>query len=346
MRRILITGGTGFMGSNFIHYCLKHYPQDFLVVLDAAQPLAHDSYLLAIPKEQLVFIEGTIQDRGSILKILKKYNLHTIIHFAAETLTEESMVDSSRFLETNVLGTHSLLQAAVEFQEKTHTYVRFHHISTSEVYGPVPINREPFTEDAPHAPNTLYAASKSPIDGTVHAYGHTYGLPITISHGVDTFGTRQRPTKLIPKVIHHILKNQEIILYGDGYQTRSWLYAPDHCQAIDFILHQGRIGETYNIGSDTTLSNVELVRKVCQGVESFLASDPILVNKFTKAPFAQGNHSDQLIRFTHDTKGHDIRYAVNSHKIMIQLGFKPQHDFDRALMDTIAWYLNAGLTAE
>jgi dTDP-glucose 4,6-dehydratase len=346
MRRILITGGAGFMGSNFIHYWLQQYPQDFLVILDTTNSMAHDSYFLTMPKEQLVFIEGTIQDRTSVLKILKKYTLHTIIHFAAETSTEQAMADPAHFLETNVLGTHRLLQAAVDYQEQTHTYVRFHHVSTSSVYGPVLINGEPFIEGTPHAPNNLYAASKSASDGIVHAYGHNYGLPITISHGVDTFGAHQQPTKLIPKVIQHILKNQEIILYGDGYQTRSWLYAPEHCQAIDLILHQGKIGERYNIGSDIALTNVELVRKICQGVESLLTSDPILAHKFTKTPFAKGKPNDQLIRFTHDTKGHDIRYAVNSHKAMIELGFKPQHDLDRALTDTIAWYLNAWLTAE
>ena len=346
MRRILITGGTGFIGSNFIHYWLQQYPQDFLVVLDIAKPLPHDSYFLTIPKDRLVFIEGTIQDRASVLKILEQYTLHTILHFAAEATTEEAMANSAHFLETNVLGTHSLLQAAVDYQERTHTYVRFHQASTSAVYGPVPMNGEPFTEEAPHAPNNLYAASKSASDGIVHAYGRRYGLPITISHGVDTFGARQHPTKLIPKVIQHILKNQEILLYGDGYQTHSWIYAPDHCQAIDLILHQGKIGERYNIGSDTNLSNVDLVRKICQAVESLLTSDPILAHKFTKTPFATGNPNDQLIRFTHDTKGQDIRYAVNSHKAMMELGFKPQHDFDEALGDTIAWYLNVWLTAE
>ena len=241
------------------------------------------------------------------------------------------------------MGTHSLLQAAVDYQEKTHTYVRFHHVSTSDVYGSVPAEGSPFSEDAPHRPNTPYGASKTASDAIVHAYGHTYGLPITISHGVDTFGPRQHPSKLIPKVIEHILKNQEIVLYGNGYQTRSWIYVPDHCQAIDLILHQGKIGERYNIGSDMTLSNVELIRKICQGVENLLASDSVFAQKFT---LAQGNGNEQLIRFTHDTKGHDLCYAVNSHKIMIDLGFKPQHDFDQALMDTIAWYLNAWLIEE
>lgn len=334
------------MGSNFIHYWMKQYPEDFLVVLDAAIPTDTQNHLLGVPKEQLVFIEGNINGRENVLKILKKYKLHTIVHFAAETNIEKSVSDFPSFLQTNVLGTQSVLQAAVDYQEKTHTYVRFHHVSTSEVYGCLPADASPFLENAPNAPHTPYAASKAASDGIVHAYGHTYGLPITMSHAVDTFGPRQQINKLIPKVIQHILKNQEIVLYGDGYQTRSWIYAPDHCQAIDLILHQGRIGERYNIGSDMVLTNVELIRKICQGVESLLASDPVFTQKFSNAPFSKGAPNDQLIRFTHDTKGHEIRYIVSAHKMMAELGFKPQHDFDRALLDTIAWYLNEWLTKE
>lgn len=346
MRRILITGGAGFIGSNFIHYWLKQYPQDFLVVLDALTLTANKNHLTGIPKEQLVFIEGTINDRTNVLKILKKHNLHTIIHFAAETTIEESTKDSTTALETNVMGTHSLLQAAVDYQEKTHTYVRFHHVSTSDVYGSLPANGSAFSEDASNIPNTPYAASKAASDSLVHAYGHTYGLPTTISHSVDTFGPRQHPNKLIPKVIEHVLNNKEIILYGNGYQTRSWIYVSDHCQAIDLILHQGRIGERYNVGSDVILTNVELIRKICHSIEILLESDPVFAHKFLDTPFVKGNQNDQLIRFTHDTRGHDVHYAVNAHKIMMDLGFKPQHDFDRALMDTIYWYLNQRLTIE
>jgi dTDP-glucose 4,6-dehydratase len=331
---LLVTGGAGFIGLNFIQYWRKKYPDDKILVLDALTYAADTVAMSGLLDERLALIQGDINDASLIQKILTEQNITKIIHFAAESHVDRSIHDPDIFLKTNILGTHHLLKSVLNH----HSPIHFHHVSTDEVYGSLDFEEPGFTEQSRYAPNSPYSASKAASDHLVRAYHVTYGIPITISNCSNNFGPYQHAEKLIPLMIHHILFGKPLPVYGQGINIRDWLYVEDHCRALDLILHRGKIGETYNIGGGTEIANLALVKKLCEMIDVKFQAQPELAKIFPETPAAQKQKSEVLISFVPDRKGHDLRYAINSSKINKELGFEPRYGFDEGLNLTIEWY--------
>ncbi len=334
MRNILVTGGAGFIGSNFIHYILKREPQVFIVNLDALTYAGSLENLKDLPDPQRhTFVHGNICDRPLVDGILLKYHIDTIVHFAAESHVDRSILGPQDFVQTNILGTFTLLEAARAFwlERKTKTgmpkeHFRFHHISTDEVFGSLTAEDPPFSETTPYQPNSPYAASKAASDHLVRAYGHTYGLPITISNCSNNYGPYQFPEKLIPLVILNALEGKPLPVYGDGGQIRDWLYVEDHCEAIWLILRHGAIGETYNIGGNNQPTNLRVVQTLCDILDEL-------------QPHSTHTPHSKLIHFVADRPGHDRRYAMDTTKIHVKLGWRPKETLESGLVKTVKWYL-------
>lgn len=329
MQHVLVTGGAGFIGSNFIHYLLKAEPEVRVYTLDALTYAGHRQNLEHLPDDSRhTFIHGSINNRQLVDNLLRKYTIDTIIHFAAETHVDRSISGPASFIETNVVGTFTLLEAARQawLEEKTVAQPRFHHISTDEVFGTLALDDPPFCETTPYAPNSPYAASKASSDHLVRAYYKTYGLPVTITNCSNNYGPRQFPEKLIPLMIFNALQGKPLPIYGDGQQVRDWLYVEDHCTAIHAVLQKGRLSETYLVGGRNQPPNVELVRLICA----------ILDEHFPDSPHYP--HAD-LIQFVADRPGHDRRYDVSTTKMEDELGWQPQYNLDQGLHNTVAWYL-------
>lgn len=332
MQNVLVTGGAGFIGSNFIHYLLKAEPEVHIYTLDALTYAGHRQNLEYLPDDfRHTFIHGSINNRQLVNDLLRKYTIDTIVHFAAETHVDRSISGPASFIETNVVGTFTLLEAARQawLEEKTVAQPRFHHISTDEVFGTLGPQDPPFHENTPYAPNSPYAASKASSDHLVRAYYKTYGLPVTLTNCSNNYGPRQFPEKLIPLMIFNALQGKPLPLYGDGQQVRDWLYVEDHCTAIHAVLQEGRLGETYLVGGRNQPPNVELVRLICA----------IMDEHFPDSPHRP--HAD-LMQFVADRPGHDRRYDVSTTKIEDELGWQPQHNLDQGLRSTVAWYLEHG----
>ena len=313
--RILVTGGAGFIGSNFIHYWLKNHLRDDVISFDKLTYAGNLENLRDVENNpHYTFIKGDICDPKKVRKVMKGINV--VVHFAAESHVDRSILGPAVFVKTNVVGTQVLLDAALEQKIK-----RFHHVSTDEVFGALSLNsRKKFNEKTPFAPNSPYAASKAASDYLVRAYLKTYGLPITITNTSNNYGPYQFPEKLLPLAITNLLEGKKVPIYGDGLYVRDWLYVEDHCRAIDLVLKKGKIGETYCVGGLTKdISNLEIIRKICQ----FMGKNP-----------------DEWIEFVKDRPGHDRRYAVDWRKIKRQLGWKPKYDFEIYLETTIDWYIN------
>lgn len=332
MKNVLVTGGAGFIGSNFVHYILREDPDIQVINLDALTYAGSLENIKELPDpERHTFVHGDITDRHLVDEILRKYNIDTIVHFAAESHVDRSIVGPSQFIHTNVIGTFILLEAARKYwlDEKSLPLeaVRFHHVSTDEVFGSLAPDEPPWTEETPYAPNSPYAASKASSDHIVRAYHHTYGLPITITNCSNNYGPRQFPEKLIPLMILNAIEGKPLPVYGDGMQIRDWLYVEDHCEAIWLVLKKGLIGETYNIGGNNQPPNIEIVRTICK----------ILDEKFPNSPYSP--HED-LIRFVEDRPGHDRRYAMDITKIQTTLGWSPKQDLQQGLRQTVDWYLS------
>jgi dTDP-glucose 4,6-dehydratase len=311
--KILVTGGAGFIGSNFILYWLKKYPQDKIINLDKLTYAGNLENLRAVEKNaNYQFVKGDITNKALVNKLMKRVD--TVVHFAAESHVDRSILDPTPFVKTNIEGTYVLLEAALENKIK-----RFHHISTDEVFGALPLNsQEKFNEKSPYAPRSPYSASKAASDHLVRTYHITYQLPITISNCSNNFGPCQFPEKLIPLAITNLIEGKKVPIYGDGLYVRDWLYVEDHCRAIDLILHKGKIGEAYFIGGLTDdISNLEVIKKIIK-----------LMGK-----------DESMIEFIKDRPGHDRRYAIDWSKIKNELGWQPQYDFDTALKITIDWYI-------
>ena len=342
MARLLITGGAGFIGANFVHYWLKAHPADRLVVLDA---LTYAGSLENLEPAQnsaaFRFVHGNICDTPLVESLLRYEQLDMIVHFAAESHVDRSISGPDTFIETNVVGTHSLLKAArcVWLEEKTVPTHRFHHVSTDEVYGSLGPDDAPFTEESPYAPNSPYSASKAASDHLVRAYHHTYGLSVTISNCSNNYGPHQFPEKLIPLMITHILKGKALPIYGDGMNVRDWLHVRDHCRAIDLILGRGQVGNVYNIGGRSERGNMALVRELCGILDEKFETSPMLRRQFTQSPAARGRASNSLITFVTDRPGHDRRYAIDCAKIERELQFRLDHQLGAALRETVDWYL-------
>lgn len=311
--RLLVTGGAGFIGSNFVLYWLKKYPQDQIVNLDKLTYAGNLENLKEVEKNpHHIFVKGDICDGKLVNKLMK--NVDMVVHFAAESHVDRSILDPAPFIKTNIEGTYILLEAALKNKIK-----RFHHISTDEVFGALELDsKDKFNDKTPYNPRSPYSASKAASDHLVCAYHTTYNLPITISNCSNNFGSYQFPEKLIPLAITNILEGKKVPIYGDGLYVRDWLYVEDHCRAIDLILQKGKIGETYLIGGLTEdISNFEVIRKILK-----------IMGK-----------SESFVEFVKDRPGHDRRYAIDWTKIKQELGWRPKYDFEKYLKMTVDWYI-------
>lgn len=341
MKSILVTGGAGFIGTNFIYYWLHKHPEDRIVVLDALTYAGiRQNLKQAEEQSQFEFAHGNILDQKLVESLLVKHKIDTIVHFAAESHVDRSITGPDAFIDTNIVGTHTLLKTAKKIWLDTSPVPhRFHHVSTDEVYGTLEPDDPPFSETTPYAPNSPYAASKAASDHLVRAYHETYGLDTTISNCSNNYGPYQFPEKLIPLMIKNIVTNKPIPVYGDGLQIRDWLYVDDHNLGVDLILEKGQPGETYNIGGNNEWTNIDIVNLVCNLIHEKFADQPELTKKFPNCPAANGKHPKALITYVTDRLGHDRRYAINADKISKQLGYSPTYTFNSGIKNTIDWYL-------
>jgi dTDP-glucose 4,6-dehydratase len=340
MRRLLVTGGAGFIGCNFVHHWLSAHAGDRLVVLDALTYAGNRQSLAALDSNcGFRFAHGNICNTGLVEQLLREERIDTIVHFAAETHVDRSITGPAAFIETNIVGTHSLLEAArkVWLDERAVDHHRFHHVSTDEVYGSLGPDDQPFREDTPYAPNSPYSASKASSDHLVRSYHHTYGLQVTTSNCSNNYGPYHFPEKLIPLVIVNILHGKPLPVYGDGRNVRDWLHVTDHCRAIELILEKGRCGEVYNVGGRAETENLHLVHALCAVAEEVFAARPELATLFPQCPQTK---IAGLIRFVTDRPGHDRRYAIDCAKIEQQLGFSQRVTLAQGLRDTFCWFVD------
>lgn len=343
MTTLLVTGGAGFIGANFVAYWLEKHPEDRVVVLDALTYAGNRASLQPVEgRPGYQFVHGDICDGALATRLIREQGVSTIVHFAAESHVDRSILGPEDFLRTNVLGTQSLLQAARAAWMADGAGpgpVRFHHISTDEVYGSLGPDDPPFTERTPYAPNSPYAASKAASDHLVRAYHHTYGLPVTTSNCSNNYGPYQFPEKLIPLTIVNALEGKPLPVYGDGGNVRDWLFVTDHCRAIERVLLDGRPGETYNVGGRNQWRNLDLVHLLCRLLDQAFVADPSLAARFPASPAAGGRATSGLVSFVKDRPGHDRRYAVATSKVERELGFTPAESFESGLRKTVTWYL-------
>ena len=341
MRKLLVTGAAGFIGSNFVHHWLNEHT-DACVALDALTYAGHlGSLHAAMQRPNFRFIRGNINDDGLAEQLLRDYDIDTIVHFAAESHVDRSIHGPDAFVTTNIVGTHSLLKAArkVWMQERRLTTHRFHHVSTDEVYGSLGAEDPAVHESMPYAPNSPYAASKAAADHLVRAYHHTYGLQVTTSNCSNNYGPYHFPEKLIPLAIVNILRGRPLPVYGDGRHVRDWLHVSDHCRAIDLILAGGEPGETYNIGGRSECENLTLLRILCALADEAFDNEPELRRRYPLCPSARGQQASSLISFVPDRPGHDRRYAIDCGKIERELGYRAHICLEDGLRSTLAWYL-------
>ncbi|MER0280833.1 dTDP-glucose 4,6-dehydratase [Clostridioides difficile] len=315
MKKILITGGAGFIGSNFVHYILNKYVDYFIVNLDLLTYAGNLETLREIQdKPNYKFVKGDISDKEQVYKLFEEEKFDIVVNFAAESHVDKSVENPQLFIQTNVMGTQVLLDASRKYGVK-----RYHQISTDEVYGDLPIDRKDlfFTEKSSINPSSPYSASKTAADLLVSSYYRTYGLPTTISRCSNNYGPYHFPEKLIPLMILNALEDKQLPVYGNGENVRDWLHVYDHCTAIDLIIHKGKIGEVYNIGGHNERSNIEVVKNILN-----------LLGK-----------SEDLISYVNDRPGHDLRYAIDPSKIENELGWKAKYDFDLGIRETVKWYV-------
>jgi dTDP-glucose 4,6-dehydratase len=343
VRNLLVTGGAGFIGTNFVHYWLGAHPGDRLVILDALTYAGNLASLEGVQaRPEVSMVRGDIRTPGLVTRLLHEHEITTVVHFAAESHVDRSIAGPDLFVETNVIGTHELLKAArqVWLEERFGgEAVRFHHISTDEVYGSLSVSDPPFTETSAYAPNSPYAASKAASDHLVRAYHHTYGLPVTTSNCSNNYGPYQFPEKLIPLMLVNLLDGKPLPIYGDGLNVRDWLYVEDHCRAIDRVIEAGTVGETYNVGGRNEWKNIDIVRLLCRLVNEAFTADPSLAGRFPRSPAAASRSGEELITFVKDRPGHDRRYAIDATKIERDLGFCPRESFESGIRKTLDWYL-------
>ena len=330
-KKLLVTGGAGFIGTNFVRHVLAEQPNWRIVNIDAltyAGNLANFRDLSPELEEKHHFIHGNIQDADLLDRIFSAENFDSVVHFAAESHVDRSILGPEAFVDTNIVGTFRLLEASFKHwkQCRKPEDFRFLHISTDEVYGSLGQQGQ-FTEQSPYDPSSPYSASKAASDHFVRAYFRTYGLPTIITNCSNNFGPYQFPEKLIPLMIINILEEKPLPIYGDGKNVRDWLYVIDHCDALIRVLEQGRPGETYNIGGDAERQNIEVVRLLCDLLDVRLGR-------------SDEESSQRLISFVTDRPGHDRRYAIDANKIKRELGWSPAHGLEEALEATVDWYLN------
>jgi len=323
--KILVTGGTGFIGSNFLHLFVPQYPQYTFINLDKLTYAANPLNLKDIEHQPNYYFEyGDIADYNRIIEVFEKYEPDIVVHFAAESHVDRSILDPAEFIRTNVVGTFNLLEACRKYWHKKDGNL-FHHVSTDEVYGSLG-KTGLFTEETKYDPSSPYSASKASSDHLVRAYFRTYGLPITITNCSNNYGPYQFPEKLIPLMILNALEGKALPVYGKGENVRDWLYVEDHCEAIWTVIQKGERGETYNIGGNNEWKNIDIVHKICEVLANEVGKDPAEFKK--------------LITFVKDRPGHDLRYAIDSSKIQKELGWQPRETFETGLKKTIKWYLD------
>ncbi|MGM0439956.1 MAG: dTDP-glucose 4,6-dehydratase [Chlamydiota bacterium] len=328
-KSMLITGAAGFIGANFVRLMQKRYPHTTLVSYDKLTYAGNlDNLASTLDVDNHHFIQGDIADAEKVSQTLQAYQIDTVVHFAAESHVDNSIIQPQCFIETNVLGTFVLLEQARRYWQEhcgwDASRCRFHHVSTDEVYGMLNKQDPAFTETTAYAPSSPYSASKAGADHLVRAYYHTYNLPITLSNCSNNYGPYQHSEKLIPVVIQNCLKRQAIPVYGDGSNIRDWLYVEDHCDAIDTIINRGAVGQVYNVGGNNEVDNLTLIRTICGLMDTYRPKN---------AP-----HQD-LMQFVTDRKGHDWRYAIDNRKIQEELQWQPRQDFQKMLRRTIEFYL-------
>ena len=315
-KKILVTGGAGFIGGNFVHYMVDKYPNYMIVNLDALTYAGNLETCQPVEgKPNYKFVKGDIADREFIFDLFEKEKFDVVVNFAAESHVDRSVKDPEIFIKTNVLGTQVLMDAS-----RAYGVERYHQVSTDEVYGDLPLDRPDlfFTEETPLHTSSPYSASKASADLLVFAYHRTFGLPITISRCSNNYGPYHFPEKLIPLMISRALNDEKLPVYGNGENVRDWLHVYDHCAAIDLILHKGRVGEVYNVGGHNERTNLEVVRTILKAL----------------------GKSEDLITYVTDRPGHDLRYAIDPQKLENELGWKPTYNFDTGIAQTIQWYLD------
>jgi dTDP-glucose 4,6-dehydratase len=329
-RRIIITGGAGFIGSNFVHYWCDRYPEDHVIVLDALTYAGNLRNLESLEERpNFRFVQGDICDRLLLDALLKQEKVDTIAHLAAESHVDRSILSPGAFVRTNVVGTFTLLEAFRQHWEahKQPSHYRFLHVSTDEVYGSLDSDDPAFSETTPYAPNSPYSASKAGSDHFARAYYHTYKLPTLLTNCSNNYGPYHFPEKLIPLMCINILLGKSLPVYGDGQNVRDWLYVQDHCRALDTVIHHGQAGETYNIGGNNEVKNIDLVHMLCDLMEELAPDLPV-------------RPSQKLITYVKDRPGHDRRYAIDASKIKTELGWAPQETVEVGLRKTVQWYLD------
>jgi len=332
MKNILVTGGAGFIGANFIPYFIENNPEYNLINLDLLTYAGDLNNLKEIENhERYTFVKGDICDRTFIEELFIKYQFHDVIHFAAESHVDNSISGPEAFIKTNILGTFNLLDTARKlWMNAPNQYnegfekARFHHVSTDEVYGTLG-ETGLFEETTPYAPNSPYSASKAGSDMIVRSYFHTYGMHVVTTNCSNNYGPKQHNEKLIPTIIRKAILGESIPIYGDGKNIRDWLYVLDHCKGVELAFHKGRAGETYNIGGRNERNNLQIVHTICE-ILNF------------EVPLKEGKYQD-LITFVKDRPGHDMRYAIDATKIETELGWKADENFETGIRKTIAWYL-------
>jgi dTDP-glucose 4,6-dehydratase len=327
LKTLLITGGAGFIGSHVVRHFLRTHENLHVVNLDKLTYAGNLENLKDVDHlPNYAFEKGDIADAGFVQSLFDKYNFDGIIHLAAESHVDRSITNPMEFVQTNVVGTVTLLNAAVAHWKNNFEGKRFYQVSTDEVYGELHNQEDFFTEETSYDPRSPYSASKAASDHFVRAYGNTYGIPIVISNCSNNYGPNHFPEKLIPLIIHNIIHNKPLPVYGKGENVRDWLFVEDHAKAIDKVFHEGKIGETYNIGGFNEWKNIDVVKLLCKTLDS-------------KLNRVEGE-SEKLIQFVTDRAGHDLRYAIDSTKIMNELGWKPSLQFEEGIEKTVDWYLN------
>ena len=330
MKNVLVTGGAGFIGSNFVHYLLNKDQDIQIVNIDLLTYSGSKENLKNLPDpNRHTFVHSDIRDESLVLDLISKHSIDTIIHFAAESHVDRSILDPSSFIDTNIVGTYTLLEAArkswLQDGKRKAENVRFHHISTDEVYGTLTPDEPAFTELTSYKPNSPYAASKASSDHLVRAYYHTYGLPVTITNCSNNYGPFQFPEKMIALMTLNAAQGKKLPVYGDGMQIRDWLYVEDHCEAIELVIRKGKTGEVYNVGGNNQITNIDIVKHICDVLDDRLADEI--------------SPRERLIEYVKDRPGHDRRYAVDISKISSELGWSPKIQFEEGLARTIDWYL-------
>ena len=326
-RNILITGGAGFIGSHLVEHFVESYPHYRIVILDKLTYAGNPANIESITaRPNATFIEGDITDAALVDSVFSKHNIDGVIHLAAESHVDRSISAPLVFAHNNIIGTITLLEAARKAWRGEYEGKRFHHISTDEVYGALPLDGGRFTEETRYDPHSPYSASKASSDHFVRAYHDTYGMPTVITNCSNNYGERQYPEKLIPLFIYNIVNRRKLPVYGIGSNVRDWLYVKDHARAIDAVFHRAKSGETYNIGGSNEWTNIDLIRELIRVVDSEMG-------------YPEG-HSNELITYVEDRAGHDLRYAIDSAKIEREIGWRAETPFAEGLRATVRWYLD------